>query len=190
MPEIDTPNVWVVRHGQTEWSAAGRHTSITDLPLLLEGVADARALAPRLVEIGFTRVISSPRLRARDTARLAGFPDPEIDERLAEWAYGDYEGVTTATIRETVPGWTVFTHPTPNGETAEQIGSRIDALIADVRSETGPVLLIAHGHSLRVLTARWLGLPVAAGNNFVLATATISVLGWEKGQPALERWNA
>jgi broad specificity phosphatase PhoE len=183
--------LWVVRHGPTEWSRDGRHTSVTDLPLLPDGEDDARALAPRLADLEPALVLSSPRQRAVRTAELAGFgPDRvEVDDDLVEWAYGDYEGVTTETIRETVPGWTVWTHDSPGGETAEQVGARLDRVVARARAVDGPTLCFGHGHALRVLAARWLELPVADGRHLKLDTATISVLGWERETPVVLRWN-
>jgi broad specificity phosphatase PhoE len=182
--------LWIVRHGPTEWARAGRHTSVTDLPLLPDGEDDARALAPRLAGLDPVLVLTSPRLRARRTAELAGFADAEVDDDLAEWAYGDYEGVTSASIRETVPGWTIWTHPVPGGETAAEVESRLDRVVARARDADGPVLAFAHGHSLRVLAARWLGLPASEGGRFHLDTATISTLGWEREAPVVVRWNA
>ena len=182
--------LWIVRHGPTEWSEAGRHTSVTDLPLLPEGEQRARDLARRLADVGFARVLSSPRARARRTAELAGFPDAEVCEDLAEWAYGDYEGVTTAQIRETVPGWTVWSHPVPGGETPEQVGERLDRVVALAEETDGPVLAFAHGHSLRVLGARWLGLPATEGRLLRLDTATVSVLGHERETRVVQRWNS
>ncbi|MFC7495950.1 MULTISPECIES: histidine phosphatase family protein [unclassified Nocardioides] len=182
--------LWVVRHGTTEWSANGRHTSTTDLPLLPEGEEVARALGPRLADGGFARVLTSPRLRARRTAELAGFPDAEVDDDLVEWAYGDYEGTTTAEIREHTPGWTIWTHPVPGGETAAQVGARLDRVVASAREADGRTLVFGHGHALRALAARWLGLPVGDGRFFKLDTATLSVLGHEREHPALLLWNA
>lgn len=181
--------LWLVRHGETEWSRSGKHTSTTDLTLTAEGEAVARELAPRLAGQGFDLVLSSPRTRARRTAELAGFAEPEVTEDLVEWAYGSYEGVTTLEIRETVPGWTVWTHPSPGGETAEQVGERLDRVVDRVR-DVERALVFGHGHALRVLTARWLGLPVAAGAHFRLDTATLSVLGFERESPVILRWNA
>jgi broad specificity phosphatase PhoE len=182
--------LWLVRHGLTEWSRDGRHTSVTDLPLLPEGEEVAKTLAPRLAHVGFELVLTSPRLRARRTAELAGFADAEIDEDLAEWAYGEYEGTTTEEIREKDPGWTIWTHPTPGGETTAQVTERLDRVIDRIRAVDGEVLVFAHGHSLRALTARWLDLPVTDGRHFLLDTATISILGYERDNPALRRWNA
>ena len=181
--------LWLVRHGETAWSAAGRHTSTTDVPLEPRGEDVARSLGPRLAAVGFARVLTSPRQRARRTAELAGFPDAEVCDDLVEWAYGEYEGVTTAEIRETVPGWSIWTHPAPGGETAEQVTARLDRLLARVRDADGPVLLVAHSHALRALAARWLGFAVSGGRFFKLDTATISVLGHERETPVVLRWN-
>ncbi len=182
--------LWLVRHGPTEWSEAGRHTSTTDLPLLPAGEDAARALAPRLAEVGFARVVSSPRLRARRTAALAGFASVELDEDLVEWDYGDYEGRTTPSIRETVPGWSVWTHPTPGGESAASVAARMDRVVARARAVDGPTLVFGHAHGLRALAARWLDLDVAEGRHLRLDTATVSRLGWERESPVILRWNA
>ena len=182
--------VWLVRHGETEWSRAGRHTSTTDLPLLPEGEEVARGLAARLADVPFALTLTSPRQRARVTAELAGHGDAEVDEDLVEWDYGDYEGVTTEEIRRTVPGWTIWTGTCPGGESAEHVAARLDRVVARARAATGPVLLFAHGHALRALTARWLGLPVTDGRLFRLDTATVSVLGFERESPVVLRWNS
>jgi probable phosphoglycerate mutase len=179
----------VVRHGETEWSRDGKHTSTTDLPLTEVGEEAATALAPRLAEVEFDLVLTSPRQRARRTAELAGFPDAEVDDDLVEWGYGDYEGVTTAEIRGTVPGWTVWTHPSPGGESAAEVSARLDRVVARTR-EHDRALVFAHGHSLRVLTARWLEQGAADGRFFKLDTSTVSVLGFEREHPALLRWNS
>jgi len=182
-------SLWLVRHGETEWSASGRHTSTTDLDLTPAGVAAAERLKPVLARQSFALVLTSPRLRARRTAELAGF-DAEVDGDLAEWAYGDYEGLTTEEIRERVPGWTIWTHPCPGGETPEQVGERLDRVVARVRAVDGDVLIFAHGHSLPALGARWLDQPVEEGRLFRLGTATTSVLGAYREAPVIERWNA
>ncbi len=181
--------LWLVRHGETEWSASGRHTSRTDLDLVAAGVEEARPLAAMLAGATFDRVLSSPRLRARRTAGIAGHPQPEVVDDLREWEYGDDEGRTTAEIRADRPGWTVWTAGPAGGETATEVGGRADRVIALVRSVGGPVLAFSHGHFSRVLGARWLGLDVAAGSHLVLATASVSVLGWERDVPALLHWN-
>ncbi|NYJ00493.1 putative phosphoglycerate mutase [Nocardioides thalensis] len=182
--------LWLVRHGPTEWSRAGRHTSVTDLPLLADGEQDAVAAGKRLAEVDFAQVLTSPRARARRTAELAGFADAEVDEDLVEWAYGDYEGLTTPEIRASVPGWTVWTHPSPGGETAAQVATRLDRVVARARAVDGRTLVFAHGHSLRVLAARWLGLAPSEGRLLRLDTATVSVLGFERETPVVLRWNS
>jgi broad specificity phosphatase PhoE len=187
--DAGSDELWMVRHGETEWSASGRHTSTTDVPLTAAGEEAARQLGARLAGTPFDLVLTSPRERARRTAALAGFPDAHVEDDLAEWAYGEYEGVTTRTIRETVPGWTVWTHASPGGETAEQIGRRLDRVVAKVRAHGGRVLVFGHGHASRVLAARWLDQPVAEGRFFRLDTATVSVLGFEHESPVVARWN-
>ncbi len=180
--------LWLVRHGETQWSRDWRHTSVTDLELTEAGREQAASLRPLLAGVGFDRVWSSPRRRALETAELAGFT-PEIDEDLVEWHYGDYEGVTTTEIRETVPDWTIWSHPVPGGETQEQVCARLDRIVSRVREAGGRTLVFAHGHSLRVLAARWLGLEVADGRIFLLDTGTYSVLGDDRGQPVVVQWN-
>jgi probable phosphoglycerate mutase len=186
---MSSSELWLVRHGETEWSRSGRHTSVTDLSLTDEGEQVAKGLAARLDGATFDLVLTSPRQRARRTAELAGFGGATVDEDLVEWAYGDYEGITTPQIRETVPGWTVWTHPSPGGETAAEVGARLDRVVERARS-VERTLVFGHGHALRVLGARWLGLPVEAGAHFRLDTATLSVLGWDRETPAILRWNA
>ena len=191
MPDVPV-ELWVVRHGETEWSRSGQHTSTTDLPLTSGGEAAARSLGPRLadVEPRFGVVLTSPLQRCVRTAALAGFPDAERDPDLVEWRYGDYEGLTTPEIREQVPGWTVWTHDTPGGETATAVGARIDRVLQRIRDKgVERALVFAHAHAGRVLVARWLELGPADGRRFRLGTATISVLGWDHEQPALERLN-
>jgi len=183
-------DVWLVRHGATEWSVAGRHTSTTELSLTAAGEDAARSLAPRLAEGSFALVLTSPRERARRTAELAGFASAEVDEDLAEWAYGSYEGITTDEIRETVPGWTVWTQPCPGGETADQVSARLDRVVARCRATDGDALLFGHAHALRALTARWLRLPVSEGRLLRLDTGTISGLGHEREDPVVLRWNS
>ena len=182
------PKLWLVRHGETEWSASGRHTSTTDIDLTDAGVAAAERLRPVLAAETFALVLSSPRRRARRTAEIAGF-EAEVDDDLAEWAYGDYEGLTIDAIRQSVPGWTVWTHPSPGGESAAQVGERLDRVIGRVRAVHGDVLVFAHGHCLRALAARWLGQPVEDGRLLRLDTATTSVLGKYRETAVIERWN-
>lgn len=183
------PELWLARHGPTEWSEAGRHTSTTDLPLLPEGEDAARALGERLAGNEFVQTLSSPRLRARRTAQLAGYPDAELDDDLVEWGYGDYEGITTAEIRKRVPGWSIWTHPCPGGESAAEVAARLDRVVTRAQGVEGRTLVFAHGHSLRSLAARWLGLDVSGGRLLRLDTATISVLGHERESPVVLRWN-
>jgi len=185
---MQPPQVWLVRHGETEWSRDHRHTSTTDLPLTSSGAEVARSLKPRL-DRDFALVLTSPRRRARDTAELAGHGAAAVDDDLAEWAYGDYEGVTSEEIRESVPGWTVWTHPSPGGESADKVAERLDRVVARLREVEGDALVFGHGHALRALTARWLGLPVADGRLFRLDTATVSVLGYEHDTPVVLSWN-
>jgi broad specificity phosphatase PhoE len=187
---VPSREVWLVRHGETEWSRDHRHTSHTDLPLTDVGTRVATQMRERLAGEAFDRVLTSPRLRARRTAELAGFGDAEVVEDLVEWHYGDYEGITTAEIRETVPGWTVWTHDTPGGESREQLTERLDRVVQQVADSEGRTLVFGHGHALRALTARWLGLDVGAGRLFRLDTATISVLGHERETRVILRWNS
>jgi broad specificity phosphatase PhoE len=182
--------VFLVRHGETEWSKSGRHTSVTDLPLTPEGERVAASLKERLAGESFDLVLTSPRQRARRTAELAGYPDAEVDDDLVEWNYCDYEGITTAEIRKTVPGWTVWDDPVPNGETPAQLTARLDRVVARIAAVPGDVLVFGHSHALRGLTARWLELDVTEGRHFVLNTATVSTLGWERGSPAILHWNS
>jgi broad specificity phosphatase PhoE len=182
--------LWVIRHGETEWSRDGRHTSYTEVELTTEGEAVARGLAERLSGVEFDLVLTSPRVRTRRTAELAGFPDAEVDDDLAEWDYGDYEGITTPEIREQVPDWTVWTHSSPGGETAEEVSRRMDRVVAKVRAQDGRALVFSHGHASRALAARWLELPIEDGRHFLLGTATISVLAYERESPVVARWNS
>jgi probable phosphoglycerate mutase len=181
--------VWLVRHGETEWSRSGQHTSVTDLDLTEAGVEVARTLAEKLSGESFDLVLTSPRLRARRTAELAGFPQAEVDDDLVEWGYGDYEGRTTVEIREEVPGWSIWTDPVPNGESAEQVSERLDRVIDRTRDHER-VLLFGHGHALRSFAARWIEQPVAEGRFFYLDTATTSVLGYDRDSPVIVRWNS
>ncbi len=184
------PLLLLVRHGATEWSASGQHTSRTDIALTPEGERQARDLAEVLTGLDITTVLCSPMHRARRTCELAGLGDQAvIDDDLREWDYGDYEGVTTATIRRTVPGWTVWTGICPGGETVDQVSARADRLIARVKAATGTTIAFAHGHILRVVAARWCELDPVEGRRFVLDPATLGVLGWERETPAIRRWN-
>ncbi len=184
--------LWLVRHGETEWSRLGRHTGRTDIPLTDLGREQALALGRALAGHPFALVLSSPLSRASDTARLAGFGDvAQIDPDLAEWDYGDLEGRLTVDIRHDLPDWSIWAGPWPGGETADEVAGRADRVLARCLDPdvAGDVLLFSHGHLLRVLAARWLRLPPASGGLFALATATVSILGWEREQPVIETWN-
>ena len=184
------PDLWLVRHGETEWARLGRHTGRTDVPLTEVGRTQAVDLGRRLAGHTFGLVLTSPLSRAADTAALAGYGGAAIkDPDLQEWDYGALEGRLTADIRAEIPEWTIWTGPWPGGETSDQVAVRADRVVARVRAARGDVLVFAHGHLLRVLAARWLGLPPASGALFSLGTATISVLGWEREHPVVEHWN-
>ena len=185
--------LWLLRHGATEWALNGRHTGSTDLPLLPEGEAEARALGPVLSQQTFAAVFSSPLQRAQRTCELAGLGDQmQICDDIIEWNYGDYEGITTATIRETVPDWTVWSHGCPKGENAQQVEVRCANAISTALAVPGEgdVALFAHGHILRALAGTWLGLGAAGGQLLKLGTASVSILGWERETRAIQRWNA
>jgi probable phosphoglycerate mutase len=182
--------MWLVRHGETEWSRLGRHTGLTDVPLTEAGRAQAAAVARKLAGHDFALVLASPLSRAFETARLAGLGDRvEATDDLVEWDYGADEGRTTDDIRKDRPGWTVWRDGPRDGETAAQVAARVDRVIARARAASGDVLAVAHGHVLRVLAARWLGEPPTEGRLYELATATVSVLGWERESATIERWN-
>lgn len=181
----------LIRHGQTEWSATGRHTSYTDIELTPVGEQQARDLGGRLAGRTFAAVLSSPRQRATRTAQLAGLAVTHTTDDLVEWNYGRYEGVTTAQIRERVPGWDLWTDGCPDGESPDQVGVRLDRVLdrAAELSAGGDVALIAHGHALRVAGARWIGWPASAGGRLRLDTATLSVLGYEHERRVILEWN-
>ena len=183
----------LIRHGQTEWSANGRHTSYTDIDLTPAGVEQARQVGKRLGDRTFAAVLSSPRLRAQRTAELAGLRVTETTEDLAEWNYGEYEGITSKEIRQTRPDWWLWTDGCPGGESPEQVGARLDRVLARARSllAQGDVALVAHGHSLRVCGARWIGLDPRHGAGLRLDTGTVSTLGFEhEVDPVIDTWNA
>ena len=185
--------LWLLRHGATEWALNGRHTGSTDLPLLPEGEAEARALGPVLSQQTFAAVFSSPLQRAQRTCELAGLGDQmQICDDIIEWNYGDYEGITTATIRETVPDWKIWSHGCPKGENAQQVEVRCANAISTALAVPGEgdVALFAHGHILRALAGTWLGLGAAGGQLLRLGTASVSILGWERETRAIQRWNA
>lgn len=183
--------LYLVRHGETEWSKSGRHTSVTDLDLTDEGVRQAEAVRPKLAGLDFGLVLCSPRLRARRTAALAGFPGAIVDENLVEWNYGAYEGRTSDEIRAEVPGWRIWNSPIPGGETKVQVIARLSEVVTRVRSAgVDRALCFAHGHSLRVLALCWLDIDIARGQSFPLQTGSLSIVGYEKESPAIVRWNA
>ena len=186
-----TQSVFVIRHGETEWSLSGQHTGMTDIPLTENGRALARRLRPVLAKEAFQLVLTSPLGRARETCELAGLgARAALEPDLTEWNYGEYEGLTSEQIHAKQPGWMVFRDGCPGGESPNQIGARVDRVIARVRAATGDVALFAHGHVLRVLVARWIGLAPGAGEHFLLDTATLNVLGNYRGSPAVKVWNA
>jgi len=184
--------IWLARHGETEWSRDGRHTGLTEIPLTDAGRRQAKELGTRLAAHGFALVLTSPRSRATETAALAGFADVAlVDPDLAEWDYGALEGRRTADIAAEFPGWTIWTGPWPGGETIDQVSARADRVLARclVSDVAGDTLLFGHGHMLRVLAARWLGLRAESGSLFGLSTATLSILGWERERRIIESWN-
>jgi broad specificity phosphatase PhoE len=183
--------VYLARHGETEWSLSGQHTGITDIPLTENGRNLAKRLAPALATERFALVLTSPLERARKTCELAGLgAQAETDRDLMEWNYGEYEGLTPKQIDAQAPGWMLFRDGCPGGETPEQAGARVDRVIARARAVEGHVALFAHGHIFRVFAARWLGLPAMAGCHFLLDTATLSILSYYRNLPAIRRWNA
>jgi probable phosphoglycerate mutase len=182
-------SLYLIRHGQTEWSLSGKHTGRTDIPLTDTGRTEAKRLNEPLSQLNFSMVLCSPRSRARETAKLAGFGSGvAVCDELAELDYGDYEGLTTQEIRAKVPDWTVWTHPCPQGESLEQAAKRCRKVI-DLASSSEQVLIFAHGHILRILTTCWLLLPASEGKHFILDTSTISVLSHERETPAIKVWN-
>jgi broad specificity phosphatase PhoE len=183
-------NVFAIRHGETAWSLSGQHTSTTDIRLTDNGRQLARRIRPLLAREIFVLVLVSPRQRARETCELAGLGDRAVvDPDLAEWDYGNYEGLTTGQIRESAPGWMLFRDGCPGGESPEQVGARVDRVIARIRDATGNVALFAHGHVLRVIGARWIGLWAGAGQHLLLDTGAVSVLGYHNETPAIRIWN-
>ncbi len=183
------PELWLIRHGETEWSRNRRHTGRTDLPLTSAGEQAARALASRLDDVPFDLVLASPLIRARHTAELAGL-SPQLEPQAMEWNYGEYEGITTAQIQERRPGWSVWTHQIPGGESLQQVADRADAVIADVRAQAPKrAVLVAHAHFLRILSARWIQQEPRLASHFTLEVSTISVLGWDRGVPVIDKWN-
>ena len=183
--------IFLIRHGETEWSVSGQHTGITDIPLTEKGRNVARLLKPVLAKENFTFVLTSPLKRALETCELAGFGErAEIDRNLMEWNYGEYEGLTPKQIHAKAPGWMIFRDGCPGGEKPGEVGARADRLIERVRNQEGNIAFFAHGHLFRVFAARWLGLPPESGRHFLLDTATLNILGYYRDIPAVKRWNA
>jgi probable phosphoglycerate mutase len=198
VPVIETAPLVLIRHGQTEWSKDGRHTGRTDVPLTPYGEGQARALGPALDGQRFGAVLTSPRTRARRTAELAGLAGRsagdvvDVVDDLVEWDYGDYEGRRSVDIRMDRPGWYLWTDGVPGGESVKDVGARVDRVLARLQpllADGGSACIVGHGHCLRVLTARWLGLPPDAGRFFGLDPATVSLLGTEHDRPIVARWN-
>ena len=187
---MSAPEIVLARHGETEWSVDKRHTGRTDIPLTENGRLQAKALAPRLAEKHFAHVLVSPLSRAVETCELAGLGSgSKRRPELVELDYGDAEGLTTAQMRETVPGWSVWTHDTPGAESLADAALRLEPILAELRQADGDVALFAHGHILRVLAALWIGLPPSGGAHFALSTGTLSTLGWERENPVIRAWN-
>ena len=186
------PRITLVRHGETEWAKAGKHTGRTDVPLTTTGEDAARKLPARLAGTTFSHVFTSPLSRAWRTCELAGFTGT-VEPDVIEWNYGEYEGLTTAQIRDKRPDWDLFRDGCPGGESAAGIAVRVDRLVTKLKSLSGEVLLFAHGHILRVLASRWIGQPVGFAQHLLLGTAAISVLGFDHNhpdEPAIAKWNA
>jgi probable phosphoglycerate mutase len=180
----------LIRHGETEWSADGRHTGRTDITLTRHGRVQAVQLGEAIADETFAAVLTSPLSRAQDTIDLAGYGPVAVElADLVEWDYGDYEGTRTVDVRAEIPGWSVWTHPIHGGESVDEVGGRADRVIARTDEVEATVALAAHGHFLRILAARWLGLPAGAGRHLGLDTATVSELGHERDHPVIRRWN-
>jgi len=183
--------IYVIRHGETEWSLSGQHTGVTDIHLTENGRNLAKLLHPVLSKESFALVLTSPLRRAKETCKLSGLGDQaEVDSNLMEWNYGDYEGLTPNEIHKKTPGWLLFTDGAPGGEAPEQVGERADQVIKRVRAVKGNVALFAHGHIFRVLVARWIDLPSEDGRKFLLGTGTLNILSYYRGVPAIKTWNA
>lgn len=182
--------LWLFRHGETEWSASGQHTGVSDIPLTAHGREQAEGLRQMIGSASFDLVLASPRQRARETCQLAGLDqNAHTEQDLAEWDYGEFEGLTTAQIQGTRAGWSVWDGPVVGGETVEQVGTRADRVIQRALAAKGRVALFAHGHILRILAARWIGLPARGGEHLGLDTASVSVLGFEHKARVIQRWN-
>ncbi len=185
-------HIYLLRHGETEWTISGRHTGITEVPLTARGEEEARTLGKRLHGVSFERVLSSPRLRARRTCELAGVGAPNVDDNLREWDYGEYEGLLTHEILARRPDWKIFEDGCPGGESPEQVSARADRLLASVRQMNGNVALFSHGHFTRVLAARWVNLPVINAQILASSTGSVSILGDSSNgpRPVIMLWNS
>ncbi len=182
--------IWLVRHGETEWSISGAHTGRTDIPLTQRGQERAESIRKYLNKRMFDRVLVSPRLRAKETCRIAGYGDMAIvNDNLCEWDYGIYEGKKTIEIRQEIPDWSIWTHPIPDGESIHQVAARARAIIKIAQETGGSIALFSHGHFLRIFVATWLGLPPEIGKHFVLSTGSVSVLGFEREEHVVVSWN-
>jgi broad specificity phosphatase PhoE len=194
LSSLNSLHIYLIRHGETEWSLSGQHTGVTDIPLTVRGEVEARELTQRLQGISFAHVLTSPLQRAQKTCELAALnPAIEIEPDLAEWNYGDYEGLRSEEILQTHPDWNIFLDGGPNGETPAQVSARADRLIARLRTLKGNVALFTHGHFGRVMAVRWIGLPVVEGQHFNLGTASISIFGYDPHHnevPVILQWNA
>lgn len=188
-PNLHRPRVVLVRHGQTGWSASGKHTGRTDVPLSELGRRQAEALGEMLAGDEFAAVLASPLSRAWETMQIAGYGDGIASDDLMEWDYGRFEGRKTADVREDTPDWSVWSHPIVDGESVDEVGRRADRVIDRALAEEGTVLLFGHGHALRILGARWIGLSAAEGRKLGLDTGTVSTLGWERENRVIRRWN-
>ena len=185
-----TKKIYLIRHGETEWTVSGQHTGLTDKPLTEQGKREAAALKRHLMQIPFAKIWSSPLKRALETSHLAGFDKQvEIDPDLVEWNYGDYEGLTNDEIQKKRPGWDLFKDGVPNGETFEEISARADRVLQKIAKIQGDVAIFSSGHFLRVFTARFLGLSVSVGKNFLLFPASISILTYARKDPVIQLWN-
>ena len=187
----DVPTIYLVRHGETEWSKSGRHTGRTDIALTAKGEVDAVKIGNRLAGIRFSHVLTSPLIRARRTCELAGFAGV-VDPGLMEWDYGEYEGLKSAEIKANRPGWELFRDGSPGGESVSEITERVDGVVHRLKALSGNVLVFAHGHLLRVLSARWVEQPVSFGRSLLLSTATVCILGFDHrspDEPAISLWN-
>lgn len=187
---MTSKQIYLVRHGETEWSKNGKHTGLTDIPLTENGISQAKHLGQRLKGLSFDHVFASPLKRAYDTCCLCGFEgQAKITDALLEWNYGDYEGKKTPDIHQTHPGWNIFQNGAPNGETTEDVTKRADDFIQELEALEGTITVFSSGHFSRALTVRFLGFPIVEGRHFMLSTASLSILSYEHGVPALQLWN-